>query len=520
MKKTFRNLPAWLLFSVLASFAALPALAESGGGVQRLFLSSGAGRDSAFVSVNASFSTSAGPRNLVMYGLREAQKEPLLAALSQSYDPKGTVPLKIEDPAFADAEKYDADSDLDSALCWAASVSNILWMSGWAGEYTSPRSGKPFASEDEVFDYYFSKFTNLGIDNIAGAVDWFFMGEFYNLTYSRGAELHASDPADGLRKDFISSRIQERLNLLRNPQQMEALEQYCDWTKDGASVFEANIGSLFMGEAEESEHAVTVAGIITDPAAASWEDRYQAILIIDSDDDASPTEAERPEEPGDAEMLASRASRPNAVTVYPLKYRTDSHNRPVWQVMGYGEPSAEWIIFSVNRLRLRDPAFYDQFRETEGTRDVIRTADLTLERLFTTDRTEALRDMYMVEEDEVIVNVFRPGAPVSLNFFIANRSSETSLNEETRQGKTLSVSWSVMRDTDRTEIASGRSACEGNIDHGLEAGFLVCLNEKDGQPQSWPEGTYTVRLEVNPDHEIPEAYYGNNLPKEYSFEIR
>ena len=74
MKKIFRNFLVWLLVAVLASFAALPAFAEPESNMPRISLSSGAGRDSAFVSVNASFSTSAGPRNLVMYGLREAQK--------------------------------------------------------------------------------------------------------------------------------------------------------------------------------------------------------------------------------------------------------------------------------------------------------------------------------------------------------------------------------------------------------------------------------------------------------------
>ena len=193
----------------------------------------------------------------------------------------------------------------------------MLWMSGWAGEFRDPRNGRTFTSEDDVFDYYFASFSNFGIEYIASAIDWFFMGEFYNLTYSQGASLFEdNNPADGLCRDFVSSLVQEKLDTIRDPQQIERVS-LCDWSKENASVFQASIGSLLMGELAESEHSVTVVGLVTDPSASSWKDQYKAILIVDSDDNAVPEDDGSKDRPDDSVMLASRKARPNAVTVYP-----------------------------------------------------------------------------------------------------------------------------------------------------------------------------------------------------------
>ena len=175
---------------VSAVWIAMTAAGASAG-ENAVEVGSGAERSAPCVSVNDYFSVREGTERfrLIMCGLKEQQKEPVLTALSRAYDPESEEPLKLTDDAFTDAEKYDSDDpgeESDSGLCWAAAVSNMLWMSGWAGNYANPQNGRPFTSEDEVFDYYWSRFTNLGVGNIPGAVDWFFMGEFYNLTYSRG----------------------------------------------------------------------------------------------------------------------------------------------------------------------------------------------------------------------------------------------------------------------------------------------------------------------------------------------
>lgn len=484
-------------------------------------LNSGAVKGAALTSLNAGFTSPAGNWNLVMCGLAEEQKASVLSALSQSFDPDAALPLKLIDSAFTDAEKYSKDSerDIDSGLCWAGSVSNLLWMSGWAKEFADPRTGRTFTSEDDVFDYYFASFTNHGVEYITSAVDWFFMGEYYNLTYSQGASLYEdNNPADGLCRDFVSSLAQERIDMIRDPQQIERLF-LCDWTRENASVFQASIGGLLGDELGESEHSVTVVGIITDPSASSWKDLYKAILIVDSDNDVAPEDEGSEERPDDAVMLASRKARPNSVTVYPLKFAADCNNTPYWQIVHYGSDSDTCALYRMHRLLVYNPALMDAYRETEGSRNVHTQVDLTLESLFTTDSTEPFVDMFGVEKDEVVQDTFASGAPVNLNFFIVNRSG-FDLDESVRQGKELSVSWTVARDADGAVVASGQSACPEILPSRLEVGFLVCLNEADGETLAWDPGTYTVTLELNRDRSITEAYYLNNIPLKTAFTVR
>ena len=512
----------FLLLSVLTAMLAFSAAEEAGSNEPvSLELNSGASKGTALTSLSAGFSSPSGSWNLVMCGLAEEQKAPVLSALSQSFDPGAARPLKLIDSAFTDAEKYslDGDLDIDDGLCWAASVSNMLWMAGWAKEFADPRTGRFFTSEDDVFDYYFASFSNYGIEYIGSAVDWFFMGEFYNLTYSQGASLFEdNNPADGLCRDFVSSLAQERIDLISDPQQIERLS-FCDWTKDNASVFQASIGSLLMGELAESEHSVTVAGFIADPSASSWKDRYKAVLIADSDDDVSPANEGTKDRPDDAAMLAARKACPNAVTVYPLKYAEDSNHKPFWQIVSYGSGADTWALYRLNRLPVYRPELIESFRETEGSKNVHTQVDLTLESLFTTDSKEVFKDMYNVEKDEVAQTAFASGAPVNLNFFVVNRSG-FALDDSVRQGKNLSVYWTVIRDGDNAVVASGQSVCAEDILSRLELGFLLCLNEKDGKYHSWAPGTYTVSLELNRDRSIPEAYYLNNVPLKTGFTVR
>ena len=274
-----------------------------------------------------------------------------------------------------------------------------------------------------------------------------------------------------------------------------------------------------MGELAESEHSVTVAGFITDPSASSWKDRYKAVLIADSDDDVTPADEGNRNHPDEAAMLAARKACPNAVTVYPLKYAEDSSHKPYWQIVSYGSGTDTWALYRLNRLPVYSPALIDSFRETEGSRNVHTQVDLTLESLFTTDSREVFKDMYNVEKDEVAKNTFASGDPVNLNFFVVNRSG-FALDESVRQGRDLSVFWTVTRDEDSAVIASGESVCAEDILSRLELGFLICLNEKDGKLQSWAPGAYTVSLELNRNRSIPEAYYLNNVPLKTGFVVR
>ncbi|MBP3825024.1 MAG: hypothetical protein ILA11_04760, partial [Butyrivibrio sp.] len=225
-----------------------------------VYLDSFATRGPGYISVNETFTDQKGNQyNLFMCGLKEENKDAMLQALSQYYDPDSEEGLTIYDDAFADAEKYDnhADSDVDSyddsydeldndsAQCWAAAVSNALWVNGWAEKLQNPITGNTFSSEDDIFRYYNRKITNEGAETKAG-VDFFFMGEFYetpdaNRTGGIAGLLDLASPEDGLMKDFFSSNLVTEYDLTTEPDGIEALK-HCGNKGGDATDFVAAIG--------------------------------------------------------------------------------------------------------------------------------------------------------------------------------------------------------------------------------------------------------------------------------------
>ena len=49
---------------------------------------------------------------------------------------------------------------------------------------------------------------------------------------------------------------------------------------------------------------------------------------------------------------------------------------------------------------------------------------------------------------------------------------------------------------------------------------MINLNQDGNKVVSWDAGDYTVTLDLNTDRSVQEAYYLNNVPKEYHFKIK
>ena len=161
-------------------------------------LNSDAPRGAGFVSINDNFiaaKDNSTEYNLIMCGLKEGNKNAVKTALENNYVYYTTsvysddLSVKLVDNAFPDAEKYDANdtNGYDSQQCWAASVSNMLWMSGWAEHYNDVISQAPFSSEDDVFRLYNRKITDDGCNLIGSGIDWFL---WVNFTIPHFQELH------------------------------------------------------------------------------------------------------------------------------------------------------------------------------------------------------------------------------------------------------------------------------------------------------------------------------------------
>lgn len=295
---------------------------------------------------------------------------------------------------------------------------------------------------------------------------------------------------------------------------MERLDHSCDLP----AVCQADIGS-FIGDGAvyDAGHSVTVAGVMIDPEATAFTERYRAIAIIDSDNDAYPTSDEALiENPTVEQKLMYRAARPDSVTFYPLRYRIDAEGAPFWEIVDYNEGETSYL-YDVHTLSLPIEELIARCTEKEGTCSITDTVDFTIDTVFTTRSKDPIRGInnYYPERDDC--TVFVDGEAVNINYFLSNRSY-IELNDGNTDGKDCEIGWQVSDDSG-TVIAQGIDVYPLPIFGGVEQGWMIRLNTEDGQITRWKPGSYTVTLSLNPHHNIEEAYYLNNTVEPCRFTI-
>ncbi len=472
---------------------------------------------------------------LIMTGLTEGNIT-YTADTMQEFDYAAGTALKLVDEAYVDAEKWDTysenqDDDEDSNLCWASSVADLLWISGWANGKINTCTGQAFTSEDDIFRFYNNKITNRGC-SVDRAFDFFFMGEYCPEWSSAHPAMYKGEPdhADGVIKNFVSTLAVKEHDLIADPLDIVTLERMNMKLSD-AAVFQASIGFMMDDVVSKSQHSVAVVGVLFDESTSKEAERYKAIILADSDNDGCPDDAMLADENITEEQKnADKAARPNSYTVYPLVLSTDAEGTEYWEILDYSE-DVRTILYSVTELPLPSDELLAEYRETEGTCNVIDNVDLMTGYLFTTSETERTIDPFFFDKD-VIKTVFAQGEAVNLNFFLSNRGFMT-FDDEYRGDADLTVVWTVTAEDGATAgnatankaatgtiVASGTAICNDDIYTGCDMGYLVSLNEADGVIQSWAPGRYTVTVTVNTDHAIKEAYYINNLPAVCTFELQ
>ena len=493
---------------------------------------------SEIISIDEDFTTADNKTlKLTMTGLTDANKGKMLKELRESFRDSGEgadEPIRVVDDSFIDAEKWNVYAKplpeyseyyygYDTYHCWAAACSNMLWISGWAEGLTNPITGQPFKSEDDIFEYYNVSFSDQGGDSDRG-IDWFFMGEFCLKGFSNGSHtMH--DPSGGLMKSFVSSVAQRQYDLVENPSDIERMLRVYDPDPADRSVFQITPGSLDAGELSTPLHAITGIGLITDPEVGSMEEKYKAIVLIDSDNDAKSSEEERAEweaimrkfegtEPFSREsnkvmseliqhMNSGKEIRPNSYTVYKLRYSTDINGTPYWEIVKYDESNTT-AIYNLDELPYPSEKVLADCEEKEGTKNVNLEVDLTLDELFTTSNTESAPDPFTPPAAEAKKDVFDQGDPVNINYFLTNRSNAI-LDDSYPSGNVVAVDWTVTRDSDGSTVASGSTSQEFNIYSKTETGAMLYLNKSGSGYEKWQHGAYTVTVSFNKDRKILEA---------------
>ena len=522
-------------------------------------LNSGAPRGAGFIPLRRQFTVDATGQALMLYmsGLKVGNADDLVDCLSANLDVLGDgKALKICDDSFCDAEKYDSEDfehEYDALHCWAAAASNMLWMSGWTGRLDA---GAPeFGSEDQVFWLFNDKFSNRGGDTDRG-IDWFLTGEYFISGKRRAADLKMHDPADGFRKSFLSSLAQKQYDLSddaddpdddwRDIGKLTRTAPAAPGDPGGVSVFQGSIGTLDEGKFSGSLHAVTFAGIVTDPEESDPKKKYKALAVIDSDNDASPTDEEKAAvaAAGNAAQRKAKkeeikAARVNSITFYPLECRTDAEGTTGWVIKGYGEAYAgdedvaspsgdpdpgepeEWGIDAIAELPLPTDGLISACTETAGSMAPFRDPDFTIEEAITTDDPNGVVDPY-TGEDVIQEDAFLTGDPIYLNYFVSNRSYVDY--SENAPGRPLEMTYEVYRDGSDFPFASGRNNVELPVISGITGGskkpsILQINKSAAGATEEWPTGRYRIMIYINQNRSVPEAYFLNNIPKMIEFTV-
>lgn len=194
-----------------------------------------------------------------------------------------------------DAEKVhekatDEHPTTDANLCWAASTSNMLQLTGWGA-----RAGEQFKTEDDLFDYFEAAYTDHGTSQEHGT-KWFFNGIFgEQKTDENGEVIYVLENEDtrtqerllpdsrklgGLLLDYAEETVEKHYEV-RDGDGYDALVDAAlnmtNGTATGLGIFMYDLESKYLGG-----HAITLMGYIRDTVEAGI-DSLKALFISDSD---------------------------------------------------------------------------------------------------------------------------------------------------------------------------------------------------------------------------------------------
>ena len=332
---------------------------------------------------------------ITVRGLNQENKEDVMYQYYQkgvhSGDISGIYQSPVENESLIDAEKFstryyvqvpnpdyddednqynyflkDEPGPYDSFLCWAGTASNMLWISGYAQETVNPKTNEKFKNEDEVFDYFRenqrTKYKNVPRKDyfhqpgdIGGDVKTA-ISEFIENLY----------PAEESRKAEIKNEVKE-YNLENNPQGIKDLDSLLVDHSVGLTILWMFSNNTLRKSAynldQYNSHAVTCVGVITNPNADSYKEKYVGIILSDSDNDPVFPSARNPHDKeifgeddngnlyysyDERSELASK--QPNTYSAYPLELKEYGDAGWWWTIVGYVDDFCQAVIGAFTSL--------------------------------------------------------------------------------------------------------------------------------------------------------------------------
>ncbi|MDR2168551.1 MAG: fibronectin type III domain-containing protein, partial [Planctomycetaceae bacterium] len=210
-------------------------------------------------SITVDVDGASGSLEAYLTGLTETEKNSIIAG-STSF-------LSTLNPF--DAEK-NGNGDRDH--CWAGTSSNMLAYTGWGNV-------NGFQTEDDIFDYFRTNFTDAGGRSFYGN-EWFITGSYGAPTDDGWAQLQSINTGcfypDINIKNFAADSCSMKSAI--------AITSAVDKLKDNAAIG-LSIGWFSSSHDRTGGHAITMWGVIYDTSKSSTNnDYYVSLLVSDSDD--------------------------------------------------------------------------------------------------------------------------------------------------------------------------------------------------------------------------------------------
>ena len=247
-----------------------------------------------------------------------------------------------------DAEKKQNTgnvADADSELCWAATASNMLWLTGWAQQTVNPKTNETFKSEDEVFAYFIEYFADDG-SAIKYGLKWFFNGISMDQIVENGSVVYKGDKSL-VDDNYMSQLIKNDGNSTGLINDVAAENVYIEYSKDNdlniASMLDTvsevlkegyGIGFSFGDyksvngqDLRKGGHAVTMMGYIKE-LGENIGNAIRGIFIADSDNSKITGE-------NSGDLSESKELRPNMYSLYLTDTKTLTNGITGYALKGY-----------------------------------------------------------------------------------------------------------------------------------------------------------------------------------------
>ena len=447
---------------------------------------------------------------IIISGLTDENLTNTLETVAYYYNQLDKYCLKMVNKLYVDAEKYCTDTiGFDQNHCWAGTLSNMLWLSGWAKELASEASTSEYAKNyssnvDRVMEYFQKSFTDDAGEPEEGLN--YLMNNEYSFTNYPGVALVKSNAVSSIFSSVVATELGcSFVSLANNLSDLSKLftsttDDSGETTISGALVDGAGVAAFLNfidkdGKVLDGAHYLTTVGLIVDTAATSIKDYFKGIILADTDNDGTlAAGAKSITEVTDEEAYTSKINKQNSYTVYKLNTVTDKNGNEYWEIVNYlGNSTTKAALCGLEILSKCTTDLINKATETEGTKNSSTTADIITEGVNVT----------LKSDPSTAITTITDKTDATVNLWL-NNYSNVSLERE-------DIPYVVnVCDSDGNVVKSISSTVYFDSLKNYTSSYVQL--DVQSLLSGLDYGNYTIQTMFNPDVEgrVTEAFYLNN----------